>query len=113
MGATNFPDGITVGSGADEVIGAAAALSGLRVAAGSVVVSAGSVNVSTGLDSVSFAGASPVGPLSSTAGTVGGFVVTNAAPIGASGGSICVRGYDQNGTASVTAGTANWWAIGT
>lgn len=124
MGATNFPDGINAGSSA----GATAVLqiggtainppnylgSGVapKFAAGSAVVTGGSVNVATGLTTVSYVQATTIGPLASTAGTAGGFVVATAAPIGSSGGSIAIRGYDQLGTASSTTGTVHWFAIG-
>lgn len=124
MGVTNFPDGINVGSGA----GATAALqvggtainppnylgSGVapKLAAGSAVVTGGSVNVATGLTTVSYVQVTAIGPLSSTAGTAGGFAIVTGAPIGSSGGSIAIRGYDALGTASSTTGTAHWFAIG-
>jgi len=112
MGATNFPNGVTTDAGNDGNLLGYVTANGGRAAAGTVIVTAGSINVATGLDTVAFAVASPVGPLSSTAGTVGGFVSCSAALIGSSGGSICVRAVDQNGTVSVTAGTAAWFAIG-
>lgn len=124
MGVTNFPDGINAGSEAGGTavlqIGGTAINpfnylgSGVasKFAAGSAVVTAGSVNVATGLTTVLYAQVTALGPLSSTAGTAGGFVVPTVQPIGASGGSICVRGYDQMGTVSSTAGTVFWHAIG-
>lgn len=125
MGVTNFPDGINAGSQAGgtaplQVGGTAinppnhvGATAAPKMNFGSVVVTGGSINVATGLATVLNAQATPLGPLSSTAGTVGGFVIVTAAPIGASGGSIAIRAYDQNGTAASSSGTAFWQAFGT
>jgi hypothetical protein len=123
MGLTNFPNGINVGSAAGGT--AIMAVGGTTInvpnfvggstvapkfAAGSAVIAGGSANVATGLTSVLYAQVTPLGPLSSTAGTVGGFVIPTAQPI--AGGTIIVRGYDQMGTVSSNPGTVFWQAIG-
>lgn len=105
MGLTNFPDGISTGSGAKNVPGYAG---GAAVfAAGTVIVSAGSAAVATGLTTVSFAVASPYGVMAGTAD----FDIVSAQPT--SGGTVFVRAQSAGGTASVSAGTATWFAIGT
>ena len=122
MPVTNFPDGINAGDSAgvaaalqiggtaiDPVGGVAA---GYVFARGTAILSnAGTVDVATGLTSVLFAVVSPYGELSSTAGTVGGFV--SASSEVKAGGTLLIRGNDQMGTASTSAGTASWVAVGT
>ena len=130
MGVTNFPDGINAGdaagNAADLQIGGTAITasaivnalayqsSGKEVSAGTVVVPAGGSGTAfavSGLSSVDFVVASPYGALSSTAGTVGGFVSASSEVKAA--GVLLIRGNDQMGTASTVAGTASWIAIGT
>lgn len=111
MAETVFPNGVDVNAGHVGNVPAYVTADGARVAAGTTIVTAGSVTVATGLTTVAYAVACPYGQLASTAGTVGGFVVATAAV--ESGGSVTIRGYDQQGTASLTAGTAAWWAVGT
>lgn len=104
MGLTNFPDGISVGAGGAAVPGYTGGAA--TFAAGTVVVSGGSAAVNTGLTSVAFALASPYGLMAGTAD----FDIVSAQP--GSGGTIFVRAQSTGGTASVSGGTATWFAIG-
>lgn len=109
---TNFPNGLSVPAGHVGNVVPNVTATGLREAAGSAVLSnAGTVDVTTGLTTVLYVQATPAGPLSSTAGTTGGFVSV-AAQIKAAG-VIMLKGYDQQGTASAVIGTAFWRALGT
>lgn len=137
MGVTRFPNGVEVGDGTTAgvltigggtvsatptelnclsgAIGVTlgAYTAGKKLYAGTVIVGAtGSTAFKpSGISSANFAVASPYGPLSSTAGTVGGFVSV-AAAVGA-GGTVTITAWDLNGTASSTAGTATYLVIGT
>lgn len=122
MGVTHFPDGINAGSEAGasaplQVGGVAInplhyASAGREIVAGTVIVpAAGSTAfIPAGLTAAEYGVACPYGALASTAGTTGGFVYVTAA---VSGGTLTLRGYDQMGTASSTAGTAVYFAVGT
>jgi|SRR3990167_6012673 len=110
MGLTNFPDGISVGSGADYPLRSD---TDSLVNYGTSIITAGSVNVSSGLTTTSYVVASPYGILLSTAGTAGGFYSVTGQPHDSAGGSIILRAYDSlGGTVSVAAGTASWIAVG-
>lgn len=112
MPETNFPNGVSIPAGHVGSVTPNVSATGQRVAEGSAVLSnAGTVDVATGLTTVLYVQATPVGPLSSTAGTVAGFA-TVAVQIKA-GGTIMLKGYDQMGTASAVAGTVFWRATGT
>lgn len=104
MGLTNFPNGISVGDGQTAVPGYAGGEA--IFAAGTVIVTGGSAAVATGLSAVTFAVASPYGVMAGTAD----FDIVSAQPT--SGGTIFVRAQSAGGTASVSAGTATWIAIG-
>lgn len=112
MAETTFPNGIDVNAGHVGNVPAYVTADGARIAAGTAILSnAGTADVTTGLTTVTFAQATPYGALSSTAGTVGGFVGANVEV--KSAGVLLLRGYDQMGTASTAAGTVSWIAIGT
>ena len=122
MGVTNFPDGVNAGDsagnaaelqvGGTAISPIAGVAAGYKIARGTAILSnAGTVDVTTGLSDVLFAVVSPYGALSSTAGTVGGFV--SASSQVKSSGVLLIRGNDQFGTASAVAGTASWIAVGT
>lgn len=122
MGVTHFPNGINAGDeagnsaslqvGGTTITPIHHATAGLELMAGTIIVpAAGSTAfIPSGLTAASYAVACAYGALSSTAGTTGGFVSVTAS---VSGGTVTLRGYDQEGTASSTAGTAAYWAIGT
>lgn len=122
MGVTRFPNGVEVGNSttaADLTIGGttiypvnAGAGAHAKLVAGTIIVGAtgSTAFIPSGLTSATWAVASPYGALSSTAGTVGGFVGVTAS---VSGGTVTLRGYDQMGTASSNAGTAIYFAYGT
>jgi hypothetical protein len=108
MGLTNFPDGIS-GVGGAAIPGYVSDTSGnAKFAAGTAIITAGgSVTVGTGLTTVNFAMASAYGLLAGTAD----FDQVSAQPT--TGGSIFLRSQSGGGTASVSPGTATWWAVGT
>lgn len=112
MGATSLPNGLSVDAAHVGNVPAYVTGDGARFAAGTVLVAAGSADVTTGLTTVAFAVATVLGPLSSTAGTVGGVAFAAADP-GVTAGNLDVRCYDQMGTASLASGTVTWLAIGT
>lgn len=126
MGDTRFPDGIDLGDEAGNAstlkrggtainvvanpvnYGSASA----KVFAGTVIVgnTGSTAFVPSGATTVTFVVASPYGVLP-TAGTAKAF--TNVTAERGSGGTVTIYGYDQFGTASDTAGTAAYWAVGT
>ena len=105
MGDTNFPNGITVGSGADYPLRADA---DVKVAYGTVTVPSGASGTAfaSGLTTVSYVTASPY----STVVTVAGYA---GVVVSASGGSVTFIGVSGAGTVSTASGTATWIAIGT
>lgn len=107
MALTNFPDGITTSDG--DSVAPYATASGSKTAAGTVIVTGGSIDVASGLTTVSFVVASPYGEL--IAGTAGAFSSVSAA--GGVSGTVTIHAIDPEGTASVSSGTATWWAVGT
>jgi hypothetical protein len=107
MAETSFPNGVSVDAGHVGNVPAYVTAAGARFAAGTAIVSGGSALVGTGLTSVTFALASAYGLLAGTAD----FDQVSAQPT--SGGSIFIRSQSGGGTASVSAGTAAWFAVGT
>lgn len=106
MGLTNFPYGIS-SEGAAVPTYVTDASGAAKFAAGTVIVAGGSAAVATGLTTVAFAVASPYGLMAGTAD----FDIVSAQPT--AGGTVFVRAQSTGGTASVSSGTATWFAIGT
>lgn len=122
MGVTRFPYGVEVG---DSTTAATFSIGGTtivpvnagagtpqKLVGGTIIISSSGSTafIPSGLTAATWVAASPYGALSSTAGTIGGFVGVTAS---VSGGTVTLRGYDQFGTASSNAGTAVYVAIGT
>jgi hypothetical protein len=109
MGATRYPEGVSVDAANTGNVVSYLGGSGVRVAAGTVVVPTGGAGTAfaSGLTTVTYIQASPY---STVVGVAGYTDVVVSSP---GGGSVLLIGQSSAGTASTASGTASWFAIGT